>query len=180
MNWNPTWICLQMIWAIPLPFLAHLSIFEKKITHANLTITAMGVYEARLNGRRVGQFVMAPGWTSYHKRLQYQEYDITDLLTNGKNEIEVTVGKGWYRSPLPGWLGCAYQDELRSRPCGLAAQITLTFEDAPAKSYLLMKAGRFLTVLYVSLKFMMEKFMIQQRLRCLISQLPYLMGQQIH
>ena len=53
----------------------------------------MGVYEAKLNGRRVGQFVMAPGWTSYHKRLQYQEYDITDLLTNGKNEIEVTVGK---------------------------------------------------------------------------------------
>ena len=60
----------------------------------------MGVYEARLNGRHVGQFVMAPGWTSYHKRLQYQKYDITDLLTNGKNEIEVTVGKGWYRSCL--------------------------------------------------------------------------------
>ena len=91
------------------------------------------MYEAILNGRRVGQFVMAPGWTSYHKRLQYQEYDITDLLTNGKNEIEVTVGKGWYRSPLPGWLGCEYQDELRSRPCGLAAQITLTFEDGSSK-----------------------------------------------
>ena len=133
MNWNPTWICPANDLGDPAAVFGTSFIFEKKITHANLTITAMGVYEARLNGRRVGQFVMAPGWTSYHKRLQYQEYDITDLLTNGKNEIEVTVGKGWYRSPLPGWLGCAYQDELRSRPCGLAAQITLTFEDGTSK-----------------------------------------------
>lgn len=133
MNWNPTWICPANDLGDPAAVFGTSFVFEKKITHANLTITAMGVYEARLNGRRVGQFVMAPGWTSYHKRLQYQEYDITDLLTNGKNEIEVTVGKGWYRSPLPGWLDCAYQDELRSRPCGLAAQITLTFEDGSSK-----------------------------------------------
>ena len=133
MNWNPTWICPANDLGDPAAVFGTSFVFEKKITHANLTITAMGVYEARLNGRRVGQFVMAPGWTSYHKRLQYQKYNITDLLTNGKNEIEVTVGKGWYRSPLPGWLGCAYQDELRSRPCGLAAQITLTFEDGSSK-----------------------------------------------
>ena len=133
MNWNPTWICPANDLGDPAAVFGTSFVFEKKITHANLTITAMGVYEARLNGRRVGQFVMAPGWTSYHKRLQYQKYDITDLLTNGKNEIEITVGKGWYRSPLPGWLDCAYQDELRSRPCGLAAQITLTFEDGSSK-----------------------------------------------
>ena len=133
MNWNPTWICPANDLGDPAAVFGTSFVFEKKITHANLTITAMGVYEARLNGRRVGQFVMAPGWTSYHKRLQYQKYNITDLLTNGKNEIEVTVGKGWYRSPLPGWLGCAYRDELRSRPCGLAAQITLTFEDGSSK-----------------------------------------------
>ena len=133
MNWNPTWICPANDLGDPAAVFGTSFVFEKKITHANLTITAMGVYEAKLNGRRVGQFVMAPGWTSYHKRLQYQKYDITDLLTNGKNEIEVTVGKGWYRSSLPGWLGCAYQDELRSRPCGLAAQITLTFEDGSSK-----------------------------------------------
>lgn len=133
MNWNPTWICPANDLGDPAAVFGTSFVFEKKITHANLTITAMGVYEARLNSRRVGQFVMAPGWTSYHKRLQYQKYDITDLLSNGKNEIEVTVGKGWYRSPLHGWLGCAYQDELRSRPCGLAAQITLTFEDGSSK-----------------------------------------------
>lgn len=132
MNWNPTWICPANDLGDPAAVFGTSFVFEKKITHANLTITAMGVYEAKLNGRRVGQFVMAPGWTSYHKRLQYQEYDITDLLTAGENHIEVTVGKGWYRSPLPGW-GSPYQDELRSRPCGLAAQITLTFEDGSSK-----------------------------------------------
>lgn len=132
MNWNPTWICPANDLGDPAAVFGTSFVFEKKITHANLTITAMGVYEAKLNGRRVGQFVMAPGWTSYHKRLQYQKYDITDLLTAGENHIEVTVGKGWYRSPLPGW-GSPYQDELRSRPCGLAAQITLTFEDGSSK-----------------------------------------------
>ena len=62
----------------------------------------------------------------------------------------------------------------------LLHRLHLHLKTAAAKSYLLMKAGRFLTVLYVSLKFMMEKFMIQQRLRCLISQLPYSMDRQIH
>lgn len=133
MNWNPTWIYPANDLGDPAAVFGTSFVFKKKITHANLTITAMGVYEAKLNGRHVGQFVMAPGWTSYHKRLQYQEYDITDLLTTGKNEIEVTVGKGWYRSPLPGW-GSPYQDELRARPCGLAAQITLIFEDGSSHS----------------------------------------------
>lgn len=129
MNWNPTWICPANDLGDPAAVFGTSFVFEKKITHANLTITAMGVYEAKLNGKRVGQFVMAPGWTSYHKRLQYQEYDITDLLTTGQNKIEVTVGKGWYHGRIPGWGGCVYQDELRARPFGFTAQITLTFED---------------------------------------------------
>ena len=128
MSWNPTWICPAQDLGDPAAVFGTSFVSERKVSQATLTITALGVYEAKLNGKRVGQFVMAPGWTSYHKRLQYQEYDITDLLTEGMNTIEVTVGKGWYRSPLPGW-GSPYQNELRARPCGLAAQITLTFED---------------------------------------------------
>ena len=65
---------------------------EKPIKTARLFITALGTYEVVLNGSRVGEFVLAPGWTSYEKRLQYQAYDITNLL--GKdNHISVTVGK---------------------------------------------------------------------------------------
>lgn len=132
MSWNPTWICPTQDLGDPAAVFGTSFVSERKVSQATLTITALGVYEAKLNGKRVGQFVMAPGWTSYHKRLQYQEYDITDLLTEGTNTIEVTVGKGWYRSPLPGW-GSPHQNELRARPCGLAAQITLTFEDGSSQ-----------------------------------------------
>ena len=50
------------------------------VEKAALYLTALGVYEAELNGRRVGEFILAPGWTAYRKRLQYQEYDVTRML----------------------------------------------------------------------------------------------------
>ena len=65
---------------------------ERKVERATLYLTALGVYEAHLNGKRVGKYVLAPGWTAYDKRLQYQEYDITDLLRE-ENELTVTLGK---------------------------------------------------------------------------------------
>lgn len=73
---------------------------ERKVERATLYLTALGVYEAHLNGKRVGNYVLAPGWTAYDKRLQYQEYGITDLLRE-ENELTVTLGKGWFRSPMP-------------------------------------------------------------------------------
>lgn len=72
---------------------------EKEVKSAVLNITAMGVYEAEINGERVGNFIMAPGWTAYDKRHQYQSYDVTSMLGE-KNKLEVTVGKGWYRGRL--------------------------------------------------------------------------------
>ena len=80
MNWNPTWICPAQDLGDPAAVFGTSFVSERKVSQATLTITALGVYEAKLNGKRVGQFVMAPGWTSYHKRLQYQfgtEYGIT-------------------------------------------------------------------------------------------------------
>ena len=69
------WIAapLQNTDAVPVFFKSFTS--EKRIHRATLTITALGVYEAWLNGSRVGQFVLAPGWTSYAHRLQVQRYD---------------------------------------------------------------------------------------------------------
>ena len=69
-----------------------------------------------------------PGWTSYEKRLQYQAYDITNLLEKD-NHISVTVGKGWYRSPMPGWSKSSVQEELKKSPAGLLAQLEITYED---------------------------------------------------
>lgn len=65
---------------------------------ARLYITCHGLYVARLNGRRVGDFVLAPGCANYKKSLPYQTYDVTELLREGENELLVVLGDGWYRS----------------------------------------------------------------------------------
>ncbi len=74
---------------------------EKKFTaHAGekavLKATALGLYFAELNGVRVGDAYLAPGWTSYNKMLQVQEYDVSALLKEGENVLSLTVGEGWY------------------------------------------------------------------------------------
>lgn len=73
------------------------------IGNARLYITACGLYEAYLNGKRVGEIVLAPGHTDYNKRVQYQTYDVTDLLIKGENKLEVMLADGWYRGSTGGW-----------------------------------------------------------------------------
>lgn len=68
---------------------------EKQVSTAVIYISARGVYEAVLNGNRVGNFIMAPGWTSYKHRIQLQKYDITEMLVKD-NVLTVQLGKGWY------------------------------------------------------------------------------------
>ena len=63
-------------------------------------VTARGLYELRLNGQRVGDQLLAPEWTSYRKRLQYQTYDVTSLIGPGENAIGCLLGEGWYAGRL--------------------------------------------------------------------------------
>jgi alpha-L-rhamnosidase len=67
---------------------------------ARAYVTSLGLYELEINGRRVGDQLFTPGWTSYRKRLQYQAYDVTAHLRAGENVIGVTLGDGWYRGYL--------------------------------------------------------------------------------
>lgn len=69
-----------------------------KLGDARLYITAHGLYETYINGKRVGEFVLAPGSYNYDKRLAYQTYDVSELICKGENEIQVILGDGWYRS----------------------------------------------------------------------------------
>ncbi|MBQ3589917.1 MAG: alpha-L-rhamnosidase N-terminal domain-containing protein, partial [Clostridia bacterium] len=71
---------------------------EGKIKKATLHITSLGCYYAEINGKRVGNFILAPGFTS-RKRVQYQSYDITKMLEN-ENKIEVLVSDGWYKGKI--------------------------------------------------------------------------------
>ena len=68
--------------------------------NARLYITCHGLYEAVLNGHRVGDFVLAPGTGDYRKRLTVQCYDVTEILHEGENELTVTLGDGWYRGSV--------------------------------------------------------------------------------
>ena len=63
---------------------------------ARLYVTALGLYEARLNGHRVGDAFLAPGWTDYGQRVLYQAYDVTSLLATGENVLGAIIADGWY------------------------------------------------------------------------------------
>ena len=133
MNWNAVWIQPEYDMGDIVPVYTKQFSLSKIPVRAVLHITALGVYEAYLNGKRIGNFVLAPGWTSYYSRLQYQSYDITADLAE-QNTITVAVGKGWYRSPMPGWCDSSYQDGLRSWPAGLLAELEITYEDGTSET----------------------------------------------
>ncbi|CAG8950953.1 hypothetical protein HYFRA_00006350 [Hymenoscyphus fraxineus] len=99
---------------------------SKKVATARLYITSYGVYEATINGVRVGDHVLAPGWTSYRYRLQYQTHDVTELLKDGENVIGIEVGEGWYcgRLGFEGGRRFIYGDQLAA-----LAQLEIVFED---------------------------------------------------
>ena len=97
---------------------------KKGIKKARLYITACGVYEATLNGRRVGEFILAPGSTDYRKRIQYQTYDVTGLIGE-ENTLDIQLADGWYR----GSIGCFGQTNVFGRQTKLLCQLELTYAD---------------------------------------------------
>ena len=73
---------------------------EKPVKSARLYATALGAYEMFLNGKRVGDQVLAPGWTDYRERVVYQAYDVTEQSRKGKNAIGALLAPGWYETSL--------------------------------------------------------------------------------
>ena len=103
---------------------------NKKIASATAYITAHGLYEAQINGKRVGDAYLTPGWTSYNKRLQYQVYDVTDLVQNGANAIGVMVGNGWYR----GFLAWSGNKDSYGKKTGILLQLDINYTDGTTKT----------------------------------------------
>jgi alpha-L-rhamnosidase len=103
---------------------------NKKIISATAYITAHGIYEAHINGQRVGDAYLTPGWTSYNKRLQYQVYDVTNLLAKGRNAIGVSVGSGWYRSPLVS----EKNKNIYGKDIAVLLQINIVYSDGSKES----------------------------------------------
>ena len=96
----------------------------KPIRAARLYTTACGVYEAKINGRKVGDAFMAPGWTSYHNRIQYQTSDVTELIGE-ENEVAIMTGNGWYK----GILGFDSRPDIYGSRTALLALLRLEYED---------------------------------------------------
>lgn len=81
---------------------------DSPVRTARLSITALGAYQAFINGKSVApDMLLSPGWTDFHKRVLYQTYDVTSLLSHGANAIGVLLGGGWYSSPMT-WTGFRY------------------------------------------------------------------------
>ncbi len=101
------------------------------IVSARAYVTAHGVYEMHINGRRVGNELFSPGWTSYCNRLQYQTFDITDHLQQGRNAVGVYLGDGWFR----GFIGWGDQRNYYGETLALLAQIEITYADGSKQVY---------------------------------------------
>ncbi|ROR72405.1 glycoside hydrolase family 78 protein [Bogoriella caseilytica] len=93
---------------------------------ARLYASAHGLYEAEINGRRVGDDAMSPGWTVYPKHLRYYTYDVTEHLRAGVNAVGAWLGEGWYRGRL-GWRG-GFRN-LYGSDLSFLGQLELTYDD---------------------------------------------------
>ena len=102
----------------------------ESVAKARLYITACGAYEAKINGVKAGDFVLAPGHTDYRKRVQYQAYDVTGLLKDGENQLTVQLADGWYRGSCGAWgLKNQYGTETK-----LLAQLQITRTDGAVQT----------------------------------------------
>lgn len=97
---------------------------SKKVSSARVYVSSLGLYHMYINGEKVGNQLFTPGFTSYNKRIQYQSYDVTDMLQE-TNAIGAIVGDGWYRGRI-GWEGdvAHYGKKL-----ALIAQLHITYTD---------------------------------------------------
>jgi alpha-L-rhamnosidase len=116
----------------PSPYLRKVLEPKGAVRRARLYATARGIYEPYLNGVRVGDEVLVPGWTDYDKRIHYQTYDITGPLTEGRNVLGAILGDGWFAGFIgfdPKRRGAHYG----SRP-QLLAQLNVEYEDSTTES----------------------------------------------
>ena len=128
-QWKAKWIAPDITEdstrSNPSPMLRTGFSLDGTIASARAYVTSLGVYEMQINGRRVGDEVLAPGWTSYDTRLQYQSYDVTALLRRGTNAVGVTIGDGWYR----GRLAWDTRRNTYGKRVALLAQIVVKYSD---------------------------------------------------
>jgi len=126
-DWKAKWIEMQgdTLRYAPSPHFRKEFSVTKPVAKATVYVTSHGLYELHLNGKKVGDQVLTPGWTSYGKRLQYQVFDVTNQVTRGKNAIGAVLGDGWYR----GTLGWSNNWSIYGKRLGLLMQLRIIYAD---------------------------------------------------
>ena len=130
---NAVWITTNRALGDVCPIYRKVFKISGNIKNVTLCVTALGVYDAKLNGNRISDYVLAPGWTSYEKRIQVQTYDVTSMLDE-TNELQLTVGRGWFASPMVGWEDTAEKRRRYNRPDGLLAELSINYTDGTSKT----------------------------------------------
>jgi alpha-L-rhamnosidase len=117
----------------PSPYLRREFPLVKPVRRARMYATARGVYELYINGNRVGNDELAPGWTDYDRRIQYQTYDVTPLLAEGTNALGAVLGDGWFA----GFVGFdpKHRGALYGPRPQLLAQLDIEYEDGTTESF---------------------------------------------
>ena len=115
----------------PAPMLRREFELRAGIRSARLYITSLGLYEAEINGKVVGDHVFSPGWTAYDQHLRYQTFDVTELLHEGQNAIGAILGDGWFRGRI-GFGGGRHN--IYGRHLALLAQLEVLYDDGSSES----------------------------------------------
>ena len=117
--------------ALPASLLRRKFTLAKQVRSARIYSTALGSYQLFLNGGRVGNDVLAPGWTDYRKRIVYQVYDVTSQVKQGRNAIGAILGGGWYADALT-WNQTRYN--FGPPPVRLLVQLEVEYTDGTRDS----------------------------------------------
>lgn len=131
-DWKAQWIAVPgKDTAAASPMFRKEVTISKTVRSATAYIIARGIYEAYINGTRIGDAYFAPGWTSYKDHLQYQGYDITAQLRKGSNVIGAMLGDGWYK----GRIGFNHQKAFYGDTRALLLQVTVTYTDGSTEVF---------------------------------------------
>ncbi|MBN1791131.1 MAG: family 78 glycoside hydrolase catalytic domain, partial [Bacteroidales bacterium] len=126
-NWKAEWIEMygDTNRYSPSPHFRKEFTVAKNIAKATVYVTSHGFYELHINGKKVGDQVLTPGWTTYGKRLQYQVYDVTGQVARGNNAVGAVLGDGWYR----GTLAWGNNWAIYGKRLGLLMQLRIIYTD---------------------------------------------------
>ncbi|MGH1564200.1 family 78 glycoside hydrolase catalytic domain [Mumia sp. DW29H23] len=114
----------------PVPLLRKdFTLADKEITRARVYASARGVYRLHLNGERVGDHELAPGWTAYDKRIDSQTYDVTDLVQGGDNAFGAELSNGWYTGKI-----AMFGPDTYGTQTSLIAQLRVDYADGTSET----------------------------------------------